>query len=71
MTQCLDLYDQCLAFDPLNQPFNITIHYNKACALNKLGRNEDSIKALDQAIELDKEYTKAYLKKGDILLQLE
>jgi tetratricopeptide (TPR) repeat protein len=69
--EALAIYEQCLNFDALNQPFNMTILFNKACALNKVHKNEDAMKVLDQAIAIDKEYAKAYIKKGDILLQME
>jgi tetratricopeptide (TPR) repeat protein len=49
----------------------MTIMFNKACALSKVHKNEDAMRILDQAIAIDKEYAKAYIKKGDILLQME
>ena len=51
--------------------FNQTIVYNKACALNKVHRNDQALKTLDDLIKMNKEYAKAYLKRGDILLELE
>lgn len=65
------MYDECLQFDPLNNGFNMTILYNKACALSKVQQNEEALIALDKAISMNKEYVKAYFKKGDILLSIE
>ena len=45
--------------------------YNRACALNKLGQNEKALEDLEMAIKLNHEYAKAYIKRGDIFLQME
>ena len=49
----------------------MTILYNKACALSKVGRNEEALNVLKKAIGMNKEYVKAYFKRGDILLSME
>ena len=49
----------------------MTILYNKACALSKVNRNDDALNVLQKAIGMNKEYVKAYFKRGDILLSLE
>lgn len=67
----LTMYDECLLFDPLNNSFNMTILYNKACALSKVSRNDEALNILSQAINMNKQYVKAYFKRGDILLSLE
>jgi hypothetical protein len=36
-------YDECLLFDPLNNSFNMTILYNKACALSKINKNDEAL----------------------------
>ena len=46
----------------------MTILFNKACALTKVSKNDEALKTLDRAIAMNKEYVKAYFKKGDILL---
>ena len=65
------LYEECLAYDSLNNAFNMTILFNKACALAKVGKNDEALTTLDRAISMNKEYVKAYFKKGDILLAQE
>jgi hypothetical protein len=46
----------------------MTILYNTACGLAKVDRCDEALKTLDQAIRMDKNYVKAYFKRGDILL---
>jgi len=41
---------------------------NKAIAFSKMGENEKAINDLDLAIALNEEYTKAYIKRGEIYL---
>lgn len=65
------LYDECLGFDSLNNSFNVTILYNSGCALAKVGRNDDALLVLNKAINMNKEYVKVYMKRGDIFLSLE
>lgn len=64
------MYDECLTLDPLYNEFNMTIYYNKACALAKVNQNDDALQTLNQAIDINKQYVKAYFKRGDILLSL-
>ena len=65
------LFEQCLAFDPLNGHYNQTIHFNRASALHKLARYEEALADCDAAIALNAEYAKAYLKRGDIKMDME
>lgn len=69
--EAIELYGQCLEFDDLNCQFNQTILYNRACALQKIGQVDKAMEDLDVAIKMNKQYAKAYLKKGDILLEKE
>jgi hypothetical protein len=46
----------------------MTILYNIACGLAKVERFDEALASLNEAIGMDKEYVKAYLKRGDILL---
>jgi DnaJ family protein C protein 7 len=48
----------------------MTILYNKASGLVKVGKTDEALSTLDRAIVMNKEYVKAYFKKGDILLSL-
>jgi DnaJ family protein C protein 7 len=65
------LYDECLGFDSLNNAFNVTILYNSGCALAKVGKNEDALMVLGKAINMNKEYVKVYMKRGDIYMVME
>lgn len=65
------LYDECLGFDSLNNAFNVTILYNSGCALAKVGKNEDALTVLGKAINMNKEYVKVYMKRGDIYMVME
>jgi tetratricopeptide (TPR) repeat protein len=67
----IKLYDECFVFDPLNNAFNVTILYNKACAFAKVAKNDEALHVLGQAITMNKEYVKVYLKRGDIYMQME
>ena len=65
------LFGQCLELDPLNGVFNQTLYFNRACAYHKIGENEKAMEDCDAAIALNKEYAKAYMKKGDIKMDQE
>jgi len=49
----------------------MAILYNKACALSKVGRNDEAMADLQKALDMNAEYVKAYFKRGDILLSME
>ena len=66
-----NLFTQCLEFDPLNGAFNQAIYYNRACAWHKVGNFDQALLDCDAAIALNKEYAKAYLKRGDIKMEQE
>lgn len=54
--------------DPLNKSYNSTILFNRAVAYSKISLNTEAIKDLDSAIEMNEDYVKAYVKRGDINL---
>ena len=66
----IELYNSCLDFDPLNNQYNQTVLYNRACAYNRKGQNDLAMEDLDLAIKQNPEYAKAYFKKGDIKLEM-
>ena len=57
-------------FDPLNAQYNQAVLFNRACALNRIGQNDQALGDLDLAIKCNPEYAKAYFKKGDIKLEM-
>lgn len=57
--------------DSLNKSYNSSILFNRALANLKLDNTAEALKDLDLAIECNANYTKAYIKKGDILMQKE
>jgi tetratricopeptide (TPR) repeat protein len=65
------LYEECLSLDPLNANYICAILNNRANALLKIGDSSKALEDLDTALEINPEYTKAYLKKGDIYLEKE
>ena len=65
------LFTQCLEIDPLNGTYNQAVYYNRACANQKLRKYEEALADCDLAIGLNKEYAKAYLKRGDIKMDQE
>ena len=71
LNDALELYGQCLEYDDLNAQYNQSIMYNRGCALNKLGQNDKALEDLELAIKMNRDYAKAYIKRGDIFLQLE
>lgn len=65
------LFTQCLGLDPMNCNYNQAIYYNRACANAKLGKYEEALADCDAAIALNADYSKAFLKKGDIKMEQE
>jgi len=68
--ESIERFSECLELDHLNNSYNSTILFNRAVAFTKLSQNKEAITDLDRAIELNGDYVKAYLKRGDINLAL-
>jgi tetratricopeptide (TPR) repeat protein len=66
----IDKFAECLELDELNVTFNSTIYFNMALAFQKQKKNEDSLKCLNKAIQLNPKYAKAYFKRAEIHQQL-
>lgn len=62
----IEMFDRCLAFDPLNLGFNSIINLNKSIALGKLNKNDDSLKCLNISLQMNPEYAKALVKRAEI-----
>jgi DnaJ family protein C protein 7 len=60
-----------LELDPLNIQYNSNILFNRACAFAKTANLVQAIGDLDSAININDEYAKAYLKRGDLRMHRE
>ncbi len=52
----------------LTNPSNAKYYSNRAACYNKMGRFENAIDDCEKAIEIDPNFIKAYVRKGNILL---
>jgi len=68
-TEALEVYIKTLELKVPNT--DSYIHFQSGCALGKLERYEEAIKAYDRAIELKPDYAIAYYNKGCTLGKLE
>ena len=69
LDDALTLYQKALEVDPLNSRTNAKLHNNRATTLCRLKRYAEAIKACDSALALDKNYTKAQLRRAKCLLE--
>ena len=67
----VDKFRECLLIDALNINYNAIIYLNIGLALENLGNNEEALDALNKAVQLNPNYAKAFVKKGEINLKLE
>ena len=63
-SQALDEYNKLLDFDPENKNFMSIILTNKALCQKKLGNNMEALKDVDKAIELNPNYSTAYIRRA-------
>ena len=66
----LKTYNECLEIEPLNEKVNARLHFNISICHGKLDHFKMSLDACNQAIALDSEYEKAFLKKVHLLFAL-
>ena len=59
-------FQDCLELDELNITYNSTIYMNIALGLSKQAKNEDALKMLNKAIQMNPKYAKALVKRGDV-----
>lgn len=64
-------FTECLELFPSNKVYNSAIYLNRAICYSKLKSPEDALKDLNSAIECNKDYAKAYVKRGETNLELE
>jgi DnaJ homolog subfamily C member 7 len=66
----IDQYTKLLEIDPRNRNFNSTICANRALCHQKRGNNMEALRDINKAIALNEKYTKAYMRRGNIYMQL-
>jgi len=59
-------YQDCLGIDPLNANYNATILYNQGVILAKMKKEEEALNSLNKCLELNEDYAKAYIKRGEV-----
>ena len=64
--EAIDKFSQCLELDPYNRSFNCAIYLNRSMAHQKANNMSAAMKDLDSAIKLNPQYTKAYIKRGEL-----
>jgi DnaJ family protein C protein 7 len=64
--EAIKLYKEALELDPQNVLFNAQLLYNCAVIKNKMGENRESVKLLDQSLENNPDYTKAYKLRASV-----
>lgn len=62
----IDQFQDCLDIDELNINYNSTIYLNIALGFSKQNKNEEALKMLNKAIQMNPKYAKAFIKRGDI-----
>ena len=66
-----DEYSKAIEIDPKNANLNAVLYCNRAAAATKLGKHQVAIKDATKAIELNENYTKAYIRRGSSYVELE
>lgn len=66
--QALNAYDEVLRLNPNSEMANLWI--NRAAVLWHLDRGDETLAALDKAIQIDPKSTQAFVNKGIVLLEL-
>jgi tetratricopeptide (TPR) repeat protein len=69
--ESISKFQACLDLDPDNHNFHSTIYMNRAIAFTKLKKNELALQDLNDCIKAKDDYAKAYVKRGEVHLELE
>ncbi|CDW86072.1 dnaj heat shock n-terminal domain-containing protein [Stylonychia lemnae] len=67
----IEKFTECLELDPLNNQWNSSILFNRSLAYLKLANNKEALADLTKAIEINEDYAKAYLKRGELNLTMQ
>lgn len=65
------LYKEAVEIDPDNRKFDSVLYSNMGTCLMKLGRKREALTDFHQALQLDPENGKAYMKRGNCRKELE
>lgn len=68
--EALKLYNELTEIDPNNKIFNATIFANKALCYQKQNKLMDALREVNKAIKLNPNYTKAYMRRGNVQMAL-
>mmetsp|Transcript_32618 Transcript_32618/g.29486 ORF Transcript_32618/g.29486 Transcript_32618/m.29486 type:complete len:283 (-) Transcript_32618:321-1169(-) len=66
LVKAVEFYTEGIETDPLNRNIVSAMYANRAAAYKKLKKYEDALKDCDEAIKLNSQYAKAYLRRGEI-----
>lgn len=71
--EAIDRFRECLEVDEFNSNMNATICLNMALCHLKLDQpqKDEAMRLLNRAIKFNPKYAKAYIKRGDLYLQME
>lgn len=64
-------WEEAVKLDPYNRKFNSLAYGNLMTGYNKLGRNEDALRCINEAIRCDDKYSKGYMKRAEIYKKIE
>ena len=67
----VQVYTEALAIDKLNSVANSRLYYSRATNSAKLGKLADTVDDCTTAVQLDKSYTAAYLRRAQCFMNLE
>jgi DnaJ family protein C protein 7 len=68
--QAINCYSKILSLDPNNKIFNATIYGNRALCFQKKNKLLEALADVNSAIDLNPNYSKAYLRRGNINMSL-
>ena len=68
--EAIEAWSECLEIDPSNASYNSKLYCNRATAYSKLRKHDAAIQDCTKTIELDPQYTKAYLRRAASLFAL-
>ena len=69
--EAIECYSRALQMDPQNQNYNSVLLANRAAAYMKLKDYMKALEDLNKAISYSPNYTKAYMRRGNVRMQME